>query len=253
MNDISMYESIPDGNGIDPSLITTAPSRMANVNPLLAEYDLMEYETPVIPTVRSTSGVTFNESFQIRQSPQYVDTSLHLNHALSTYNPPTGSITSPPDNNAFISCSEKQRSYDESVLADANSNVNSYSFPAHVLNTGPHPGRRLDDDSSRAFLPIRNYASSVSLDPIAQSGNEQSHCIQSQFLNKTLGSSASARRPFGPSRTIESLPPRRTGGRRGPMSASELDQRNRAKREGVCIRCRKLNQRASNPGFLGDI
>lgn len=52
---------------------------------------------------------------------------------------------------------------------------------------------------------------------------------------------------FGPSRPIKSMPPARKGGRRGPLSAWQRAERKRAKMQGICIRCRKMKTKASEP------
>ncbi len=50
---------------------------------------------------------------------------------------------------------------------------------------------------------------------------------------------------FGPSRPI-SLPPARRGGRKGPLSAEALKRRRESRKQGVCIRCRKMKKEVSS-------
>jgi hypothetical protein len=47
---------------------------------------------------------------------------------------------------------------------------------------------------------------------------------------------------FGPSRPV-SLPPARKGGKKGPLSLKELEKRREARRQGVCIRCRRMKEK----------
>ena len=51
-------------------------------------------------------------------------------------------------------------------------------------------------------------------------------------------------RTFGPSRPV-SLPPARRGGRKGPRSALELKNLRETKKQGVCIRCRKMKEKVA--------
>ena len=51
-----------------------------------------------------------------------------------------------------------------------------------------------------------------------------------------------APKPFGPSQPI-SLPLARKGGRKGPLSVEELQKRRESRKQGVCIRCRRLKQK----------
>ncbi len=49
---------------------------------------------------------------------------------------------------------------------------------------------------------------------------------------------------FGPSRPI-SLPPARRGGRKGKLSTSELKALRESRKQGVCIRCRKMKEKVA--------
>jgi hypothetical protein len=65
------------------------------------------------------------------------------------------------------------------------------------------------------------------------------HQLHKSFRTPQIGAPA---KPFGPSRPF-SIPPARKGGRKGPLSVEELKRRRESRKQGVCIRCRRLKSK----------
>lgn len=67
----------------------------------------------------------------------------------------------------------------------------------------------------------------------------------SQHQESPLAAGAQPRRVFGPARPV-TLPPARKGGRKGPLSLYEREMRRKARKQGVCIRCRRMKEKVAS-------
>lgn len=239
-------EVAPQGHGIDPSLLVQVQSTLTNRNTQLSGRGPNDYFMPGDPVVGSTTQTQFNNPFHIHQPlqssapPESIGNGSCLQYThISPYQQHFGNMSNVTDHHALALNMGNESSF------DYNSTARPHPFSAILSNTGsgqdcegyfgfwpPLPDSTVSSASSHSLIPPESH---------------QSRSSQQQILNSASNPSTLTRRLFGPLKNIKTLPPKRRGGRRGPLSISQLDQRKRAKRQGICIRCRKLRTKVSCP------
>lgn len=106
-------------------------------------------------------------------------------------------------------------------------------------NTEISLGRTLMTEPSTN--PVQELGSSENPVEIRES---KGNAPKSQLLPAIIDEKRSFPRTFGPSRPVV-LPPARRGGRKGPRSALELKNLRESRKQGVCIRCRKMKEKVA--------
>jgi hypothetical protein len=244
----------PQAHGINQSILTTGTWSLADMSSQLSELGSLDDYTPSHPMAGSVAQPMSNNPFQIHHPLQFsptsesIDTSVPFQHSdTSSGHSQFGIMSNVRDSNAFGFNTGSKWSYDHSMFLDANTTISPYSLSSPLSNTGSFLNSYNGNDSFVSFQtfpsPSLTSASQCSMDLPA---SQQSPLMQQQIANGASSSGAPSRPLFGPLRTIKTLPPQKRGGRRGPLSASQLDQRHRAKKKGICFRCRKLKEKASD-------
>jgi hypothetical protein len=255
--DTQTVEPAPQAHILDPSLLTTGLSVLNDTSSRFPGLGSLDSYTPSNPMIGSVAQTLLNNPFHIHQpmqffpTPESIDTGVYFQHSHTNVDHSQfGTMGNATAGNAFNVNAGSEWSYDHSMLQDANTTTGPYSLPAVLSNSGSLSDCYNGEDLFGSLQPLLNSTVSTSSShSLVLPDSQQSRPIQQQILNGTPSSGAPSRRLFGPPRTIKTLPPPRRGGRRGPLSASQLDQRRRAKKQGICIRCRKLKTKASNPNF----
>lgn len=256
--DPSTVELAPQAPGIDPSLLTTGPSILANISSQVSGPDSLAGYTSSSPMIRSTHQTLFDplqthQPSQFFLSPEFLHTGGHFQHSqIIADNPQFGAMNKAKGTNEFSCNAGNEWIYDHSILPDANATISSRPLSTLLSSTESFPEVCNGKNPINSLQPLSSSTVPfASPDSMALQSTKQPRYSQRQILNGTPDSAATSRRLFGPRRIIRTLPPVRRGGRRGPLSASQLEQRNRARKSGICIRCRKLKERVGDPISAG--
>jgi hypothetical protein len=138
--------------------------------------------------------------------------------------------------------------FDASAAATSVSKYNN-SFDANLLNQGicrdtsiqwgttyPWGENSVANSCGNPTQAIGTFENPIELTESPE--NAPKNQISSTMLDRNDPSP----KTFGPSRPI-SLPPARRGGRNGRLSRSELENLRESRKQGVCIRCRKMKEK----------
>jgi hypothetical protein len=254
--DAQTVELPPQAYGVNPSLLTTGPCSTDNMNSPLSGLGSFDGYTSRNAMVGSMAQTLFNDPFLIHQPLQFfpilesTDHGVYFQHSnKSADHSQFGTMGNVTKSTAFSLTAENEGSYNHSMFPEANA-TSSYSLPVLLSNTRALPDCYNGEDPFCSLQPLSNPTIPSACSHSLALPNRQQFCHeQRQILNGNPDLAATSRRLFSPPRIIKTLPPPRRGGRRGPLSISQLDQRKRAKKQGICIRCRKLKTKASNSNF----
>ncbi|KAF5638960.1 uncharacterized protein FTJAE_5031 [Fusarium tjaetaba] len=124
-------------------------------------------------------------------------------------------------------------------ILDASSQTNTNAAAQIPHGALAHQnGPKFDGNSAQSILSVSSGAPTQELHP----QSEPSLAAPRAEMYLPVATETLLMGTLGPVRPV-TLPPLRRGGKKGPLSAQERQNRKQARRRGVCIRCRRLKQK----------